>query len=422
MQGDFALMQARLMQQKLELNSFVEVYSIIIVTLGSNSRNEAKKPNGDRHMNKLLVAACSMAACSAAAQAQSNVAIYGTVEQYLGYIRSSSGAHITGLNDGALLRSRLGFRGTEDLGGGYQSTYTLEQGVNADTGSQADGTRLFDRQAWVGIATPAGEFRVGRQNGPIFYAGDAIDYTGRTTFGSIINTFGVPSRYDNDISYKSPRVAGLQAILHYALPENGASTRGNKGIWQLGLDYRIGAWRTGYAGMSTSPNDTATVREKIVYHNLYANYSYSAGTLYAAFVRSNNSTGNGNGRNAGAIVNNVSIPNNFFPGTDPNATRFYNIYQLSADYRLSPQWRVGALYGIMRDTTGGNAGARGGNAGAFFDLSKRTTLYGFASYMKNQANAGFRFSGSGAPSANLAGDDINGRGLTGLQAGILHRF
>jgi hypothetical protein len=39
------------------------------------------------------------------------------------------------------------------LGRGYQSTYTLEQGMNADTGSQADGTRLFDRQAWVGVAT-----------------------------------------------------------------------------------------------------------------------------------------------------------------------------------------------------------------------------------------------------------------------------
>ncbi|HEU4376156.1 MAG TPA: porin, partial [Telluria sp.] len=45
-----------------------------------------------------------------------------------------------------------------------------------------------------------------------------------------------------------------------------------------------------------------------------------------------------------------------------------------------------------------------------------------ASYMKNQANAGFRFSGSAAPSANLVGADINGHTLTGLQAGILHKF
>lgn len=76
----------------------------------------------------------------------------------------------------------------------------------------------------------------------------------------------------------------------------------------------------------------------------------------------------------------------------------------------------------MRDTTDGGAGARGGNVGGLYDISKRTTLYGFASYMKNEANAGFRFSGSAAPSANLVGDDINARSLTGLQAGIVHRF
>jgi predicted porin len=377
-------------------------------------------------MYKPLFAVCLAAACAAPAQAQSqaasNVTIYGTLDQYLGYIHSSSGAHVSGLNDGTLLRSRLGLRGTEDLGGGYQATFTLEQGLSADTGSQADSSRLFDRQAWVGMATPLGEFRAGRQNGPIFYAGEAIDYTGRTTFGSIVNTFGPPSRYDNDVSYKSPRRAGLQAELHYALPENSAATHGNKGIWQLGLDYGNGPWRGGYVGLSASPNEAATVRKTVVYHNLYLNYAYASGTLYAVVVRSNNSTGNTNGHNAAGIVNIVSIPNNFFAGNDLNAGRFYNIVQLSAGYRLSAQWRIGTLYGVIRDTSGGDAGARGGNVGAYFDLSKRTTLYGFANFMKNQSNAGFRFSGSGAPSANLSGADINGRHLTGLQAGILHRF
>lgn len=83
---------------------------------------------------------------------------------------------------------------------------------------------------------------------------------------------------------------------------------------------------------------------------------------------------------------------------------------------------MGILYGAIHDTTGGDAGARGGNIGGLYDLSKRTTLYTFASYMKNQANAEFRFSGSAAPSVNLVGNDFNGRSLTGLQAGIVHRF
>jgi predicted porin len=369
-----------------------------------------------------LAGLCALAACTSVAQAQNNVTIYGSFDQYLGYIRSSTGNHVTGLNDGALLRSRLGFRGTEDLGDGYQAKFTLEQGLNADTGAGADTSRLFDRQAWVGVNTPVGEFRFGRQNTAIFFVGGAIDYTERATYGSIVNTFGVPSRYDNDISYKSPRIANFQAEVHYALTNLAGQGPGSGGVYQFALDYTNGPYRAGYAGLTAKPLPTATITDRIVYHNVYADYDYGKGKVYFAFVRSNNSTANANGRNATGILSNISVPNNSFAGTDPNAQRYYNIYQISADYRLSPQLRIGSLWGRMVDTSGGDAGASGGNIGAFYDLSKRTTLYGFANYMKNDTNAGFRFSGSAGPNANLAGADINGQRLTGLQTGIVHRF
>lgn len=369
--------------------------------------------------------ACPILACPALAWAQ-GVTLYGNFDQYIGHIRSSSGAHITGLNDGALLRSRLGVRGTETLGDGMELKFNLEAGLNADSGSAADGKRLFDRQAWIGIATTAGEWRVGRQNTEIFLIGNAIDYTDRTTFGSVINNFGVPSRFDNDISYRSPRIGGASVVLHYALPENGAANhtpRGNRALVQFAVDYTREQWRFGYAGLQASPNDvTATVREKIRYHNVYANYRYGKGTLYAAFVRTNNATANASGNTAGSILSNVASPDNHFAGTDRNAGRYYNMWQLSADYRIAANLRVGALYGVIRDTSGGDAGARGASIGGFYDLSRRTLLYGIAARMENAPNAGFRFGGSGAPSANLAGDDVNGRRLTGLQAGVVHKF
>ena len=372
---------------------------------------------------KNLILSVVLSASAFAAHAQSNVTIYGDLDQYLGYIRSSTGNSVTGINDGSILRSRLGFRGMEDLGNGYQAKFNLEQGLNANSGSSADTTRLFDRQAWVGMNTPYGEVRLGRQNTLIFYAGDAIDYTARTTFGSMINTFGVPSRYDNDISYQTPRMSGLQLSVHYALPENATATVNNKALVQLGADYQNGPYRFGYAGLEASPNAvTATFTQKVVYHNVYADYDYGQGKIYYAFVRSNNVTGNSSGNDATAILSNINNPNNFFPGTDANVNRFYNINQISVDYRVSTKLRVGALYGVIDDTSGGNTGASGGNVGVFYDLSSRTTLYSFANYMKNQANAGFRFSGSAGPSANLSGTDINGKGLTGLQAGILFRF
>jgi predicted porin len=368
--------------------------------------------------------ACMAAACPAIAAAQAGgVTLYGTFDEYIGHVRSSSGAHVTGLNDGAILRSRLGVRGAEDLGGGMQLKYVLELGLNADSGTAADSSRLFDRQAWVGLATKAGEFRAGRQNTEIFMIGGAIDYTERTTFGSVVNAFGIPSRYDNDLSYRSPRLHGLEAVVHYTLPENGGAGRGNHPIWQLALDYARAPFRFGYVGLQASPTDaTATVREKVRYHNVYANYRYGRGTLYAAFVRSNNSTANANGNNAGTILSNVSIPNNYFAGTDVNAGRYYHIWQVSADYRIDARLRVGALYGEIHDQSGAGAGARGASAGGYYDLSRRTSLYAFAAWLKNDPAAGFRFSSSAGPSANLAGDDVNGRRLTGLQLGILHKF
>jgi predicted porin len=373
-------------------------------------------------MKKQLCLLAGLAAGAVSAQTPTQTVLYGNFDEYIGYIHSSSGASITGLNDGAILRSRLGVRGGEDLGGGYQMKFTLELGLAADSGAMADTARLFDRQAWVGVAGPIGEFRIGRQNTEIFMVGGAIDYTERTTFGSLFNTFGIPSRYDNDLSYKSPRLHGAQLTLHYTLPENSGKAD-NGPVLQALLDWQGGPWRAGYVGLSARPDGaTATVRNHVVYHNLYLNYQYSKGKLYLALGRSNNSTGSAKGYNTAAILSNISSPNNYFPGTDINATRYYNMAQVSADYRISPQLRVGALYGVLHDTSGGGASARGFNAGAYYDMSKRTTLYGFVSRLSNDSQAGFRFSSSAGPSANLAGADVNGQKLTGLQAGILHRF
>jgi predicted porin len=331
------------------------------------------KSNFARHC-AFLLAAAPAAALAQGASGASGLTVYGNLDEYIGVIHSDSGARTIGLNDGAILRSRLGFRGSENLGNGYGLSYNLEMGFNADNGTGADPGRVFDRQSWAGLVTPIGEFRFGRQNTEIFAIGGAIDYTERTTFGSIINTFGVPSRYNNDVSFKSARWHGLMLTLHAALAENtgtSGTTARNTPLYQAALDYQAGPWRAGYVGLLARPDrSTATVFEDVKYHNVYLNYHYGRGTLYAAAVRSNNATNSANGLTSGAILSNTGDPANFFAGTDPNARRYFNIWQLSADYRILPRLKVGALYGQIRDTSGNDAGARGGNVGAFYELSK----------------------------------------------------
>lgn len=374
-------------------------------------------------INQTAVAATLLCACAGAfaqAASTSSVTLYGSIDQYLNYMRSSSGAQIKSVSDGAFLRSRFGLKGTEDIGGGSAIKFQLEGALSADTGASGTSGSLFDRQAWVGYAAAdLGDFRIGRQNTAIFFRGDYIDYSSRT-LGSIVNNFGTPSRYSNDLAWISPRWSGLQLEAHYA-PGESTAGMGAQAVYQLAADYVNGPFRVGYADITGKPNKGAaiTTKKAITYRNLYANYDYGQGKVYLTVIRSNNSTASADGNNATTILGTVGA---LVAGTNADANRFYNIVQLSADYRVTSQLRVGALYGRIVDTSNSDRGAKGGSIGAYYDLSKRTTLLASYETMSNERNAGFRPSGSAGVSPNFTGNDVNGRRIQGIQAGIVHRF
>lgn len=362
--------------------------------------------------------AASLCVLAFSASAQSSVTLYGTLDQYYSRLKSSSGSTISSIEDGSTLRSRLGFRGEEDLGGGYQAKFTLESGLSANSGAPADATRGFDRQSWVGLAMPVGEFRFGRQNTAIFYRGSYIDFTSRT-LGSVVNAFGAPARYDNDMSYLSPRLAGFMFEAHYALGETTAGFS-SQAVYQTAVDYLDGPFRAGYAGITGKAPAGAAVPQDMRYDNLYADYDYGRGMLYATYVRSNNNSAGGALDNGGSILSNVG---GLVSGTNPEATRFYRIIQLSADYKVTPLLRVGALYGRITDLSGNGKNATGYGLGAYYDLSKRTTLVALVHSLRNDPNAGFRPSGSAGIRANFtAAADVNGQTISGIALGIVHRF
>ena len=87
---------------------------------------------------------------------------------------AAGGATIKRVEDGTglgLSGSRLGFRGTEDLGGGLTAGFVLEGGFLADAGTLAQGGRAWGRQVYVSIANASvGELRMGRQ----YLVGDTV--------------------------------------------------------------------------------------------------------------------------------------------------------------------------------------------------------------------------------------------------------
>jgi predicted porin len=369
-------------------------------------------------MTTNALTAASLALLASTAGAQSSVTLYGNIDLFGNYMKSSSGTHIVALDDGAYLRSRWGMRGVEDLGSGYAAKFQLEGGIYSDTGGSATNGILFDRQSWVGLATPgAGEFRIGRQNGPIFLHGGSIDFTART-LGSVINAFGVPARYDNDVSYISPRLSNMQFEGHVSLPE---SPVGNHPlVIQASLDYTGDVIAAGVMSLRGLPPTNAAIDESVVYDNAYANWKYGHGTVYLAYVRSNNVTKNAVSNTAGSIL---PPTGGYNAGTNPDLHNFYNIWQVSADYYVTPLLRVGALWGVIDDTSGRSQGATGGAIGTYYDLSKRTTLYALIDTIRNDTNGGFRPNGSAALHANFTNPaDVNGQSISGMQVGVVHRF
>ena len=356
--------------------------------------------------------------------------VYGDLDQYVNHMESSSGAKVNSLQDGAVLRSRLGFTGSKDFGSGLAGNFTLETGFNATNGTQADqpnaGTtglttsgRLFDRQAWAGVTSPWGEFRVGRQNTDIQANGNYIDYTERN-LGSVVNSFGVPSRYDGDFAYISPRIAGVQVATHYAIGGGGQQNTStfNQGVAQLRVDYVGGPIRVAYSGLVAKTPDNVIHGKELYYHSAYANYDWGQGTIYAAYIHSNNGGGALNNTGGNEVGNIPSVVN----GSNATAGTTYDIYQVSADYRMTSTLRLGGLYGKIKDKDDSSGSATGWSVGAYWQALSNLTLYGLVDSIDNDSTAGFGLAGSAGLTKNFSGANLVGQRITGVQLGGLFRF
>ncbi len=179
----------------------------------------------------------SLLAATGAAHAQTSVTLYGLIDESISFVHNSqTGAEHTrarpvvrtngcsaNSSNGNLAGTRWGMKGNEDLGGGLAAIFTLEGGFNPSTGAEAQGSRLFGRQAFVGLSSnTAGTITVGRQYDPLV---DLVQpLTEDNYFGSTFATIGDVDNYDNSsrtnnaIKYLSPTIAASssKACTHWA--------------------------------------------------------------------------------------------------------------------------------------------------------------------------------------------------------------
>ncbi|MGH8807171.1 MAG: porin, partial [Noviherbaspirillum sp.] len=182
-----------------------------------------------------------MGAFTGAASAQTNVTIYGLVDVAISRFDTSATSATWSLDGGNFTKngSRLGFKGSEDLGGGLSAIFTLENGFTADNGQLGQGGRIFGRQAFVGLSGGFGTVKFGRQNTPMHVAIDTIDPFGTGMTGNVENIFNAAGvRMDNTVNY-SLSAAGFTGQFAYGFGEVAGNNSANR-VMGLGLGYANG--------------------------------------------------------------------------------------------------------------------------------------------------------------------------------------
>ena len=323
-------------------------------------------------MKKSLFAAAALTAMAGAAQAQSSVTVYGILD--MGYIGSNAkevaaptnanaGSNVpnqqttkvqkSGFGNGAEQTSRLGFKGTEDLGGGTSAFFTVELGLTPQNSelsggtakdaiqnnTNASGSAVDNRQSFVGLKKNGlGQAAFGRQYTPLFNAGAATDpgqynniagnviYNSGSVYGSADtltsgtnNNIGFTNRASNALTFNSDKFSGFGLNGMYALNNQNQTVLTNSSA---------GGGNTNWNGWGLSADFT--------WQKLYLTAAYqSFKTSYTSSIY--------------GAVNGTAVNLNSAGVTAPQLTAAGNIF--SAPAQISDkQTYVGATYdfGILK--------------------------------------------------------------------------
>jgi predicted porin len=320
------------------------------------------------------------------AAAQSNVTVYGVVDAAVS--SEDTGAAGEGrrtvINSGDQSSSRIGFRGTEDLGNGLKALFNIEAGVSIDTG--AGDSALFGRRSVVGLQNQFGTLTVGREYSPIAAVAGATDILGQGFYGSNLSAFGtnrLTRRLSNSVNFKSAAFSGLT----------------------VGAAYSAGEKTTGPSG------DLKGVSLE------YANGPFYAGAGYHTFKR----VGTGNDKEyalgAGYKFGNIEVKGNYLVADQDGANNKFEQLNLGAAMGLG-QSKVFA--NVQQNKLQNGAKGNGFTLAYSYTLSKRTNVYASYASLRNNDLGVFGINASSTnvtPVATALGADPDA-----LTVGLRHSF
>jgi len=347
-------------------------------------------------MKKSLVALALAGAFASAAQAQS-IEMYGIVD--MGFVQESGGptgptsagtakGAINKLTSGAQSGTRLGFKGTEDLGGGMKALFVLETGIASDKGGFNQANSAFARQSFVGLQSDMGTVTMGRQYTPYFLTMLVGDPFAAGMAGAAQNMLMPASniRMDNAVKYTSPVFSGFSAEAAYGFGEQVDSVVRSR---QLGAFINYSGApvnvRLGYLRKNTDTS-AATKTDEISNWILAANWDVKVAKLFAAVTNNDEAVYAPIRRKSQDYLIGAQVP--------------FNKHTFIASY----------IYKDGDDTMTGNANQVA--LGYTYTMSKRTNLYAAWGRINNGTNSLLTVGNNSEP----------GYGDKALNLGIRHIF
>ncbi|MFZ3019669.1 MAG: porin [Gallionella sp.] len=363
-------------------------------------------------MQKKIIALAIAAAVSAPAFADNNVTVYGVAN--VSYDMTQSGAVGNGFSNNKVSSntSRLGFKGTEDLGDGLAAAWQIESLIQID-GQTAAGNTLANRNTYLGLAGGFGTVLMGRHDTPynlsnrkydLFADGLADNRSimggGQGTASTVGASFN--GRQPNVLAYISPAMSGLTGAIAYVAGAEGQTlaTQTKGSAWSMAALYGNGPISANF-GYEVHTLGTAP------------------GTLFFATLKETAWTISGGYKVAEFEINGIyeKTDDNFAAGANALGHR---AYYLSGKYNFGSN-AVKLAYANAAANATANTDATQVTVGFDHSLSKRTTVYALYTQLSNGTAGAYALSanGTGAPAAAVSG--VNGK-PSAFSLGMKHTF
>jgi predicted porin len=206
-------------------------------------------------MKRHPLIAASLALCTGHVLAQNdNVQIYGRLNLGLEQVSTSADAKGNDVSTSRLSNNRsvLGFRGSEDLGGGSKAIFQIEGTLSPDTGAGSPA----QRDTRVGLEGPAGTLFLGHWTTSYNNATSGLDPFYPTTAGymsimgngsastadNVSDTSSFDRRQQNSVHYWSPVWHGFSLRATQGLNEERPASGARPSLTSLAALYELGPW------------------------------------------------------------------------------------------------------------------------------------------------------------------------------------